>query len=87
MKRGSHDTWSKGVVVVLEAIDLTLRRLSHAPDGPEERELREAALACAKEAEGWRERPPSAEQREALMKRVLAVHVAAERLASRQQPG
>ncbi len=87
MKRGSHDTWSKRVVVVLEAIDLTLRGLAHAPDGPAERELRQTAVACAKEAEGWRQRPPSGEEREALMKRVLAVHVAAEGLASNSSRG
>jgi hypothetical protein len=75
------------VVVALEAISLTLKRLALAPDGPEAHELRETALACAREAEGWRERPPNAEQREALIKRVLAVHVAVDRLASRQTPG
>ena len=86
MKPGSSDTLSKGVVVVLEAIDSTLSRLALTPDGPETRNLREMALACAREAEGWREQPPSSEQRETLMERVLAVHVAVDRLAARCSP-
>ncbi len=86
MKREPGDTLSKGIVVVLEAIDLTLERLALVPDGPEARELHQATLACAKVAEGWRNKAPSAEQREALMKRVLALHVAASRLAAGEPP-
>lgn len=42
--------------------------------------LREKALACIKEAERWRDHPPSVEKREALMKKVLGLHTAVSRL-------
>jgi hypothetical protein len=79
VKSGS-ETPSRGLAIVLEAIDLTLKRLALVAQCPEARALLEATLACAREAEGWRALPASVEQREALMKRVLALHVAASRL-------
>lgn len=82
MKKGSASP-SRATVIVLEAIDLTLKRLALVPDCPEARALLDATRACAKEAEGWRAQPPSVEQREGLMKRVLALHVAANRLEAR----
>jgi hypothetical protein len=66
--------------MVLEAVDIVLRNLAELPDGADARKVREKALAYIKEAEGWRDHPPSVEKREALMKKVLGLHTAVSRL-------
>ena len=57
-----------------------MKNLAQLPDSAHARKVREKALACIKEAEGWRDHPPSVEQREALMKKVLGLHTAVRRL-------
>jgi len=72
----------RGLALVIEAVNVILRHLAEAPDSPEVRELRERGLGYINEAVLWKDaRPrPSVEMREALMKKVLGLHVAVNKL-------
>jgi hypothetical protein len=72
----------KGLSLVIDAVNVILRHLDEGPDGLEARELRSKALDYINEGLLWKDaRPrPSVETREALMKKVLALHVAVRRL-------
>lgn len=51
------------------------------PDAPEVQELRAKALACVREANESKAHPPTIEYDEALMKKVLDLHLEVRRLA------
>jgi hypothetical protein len=67
---------TRRVSLTLSAIDVVLRRLSALPATREVDELRARAEEYVREADGWKVSRPSSEQREDLMKRVLALHIA-----------
>jgi hypothetical protein len=74
----------RGIALVIDAANVILRHLAEIPDGMEARALRERALECIKEATEWKVARPTVETREAMMKRVLALHVAVKRLCERE---
>jgi hypothetical protein len=76
----------RGIALVIEAANVILRHLGEIPDGVEVRALREQTLDCIQEAAAWKSARPTAQIREAMMKRVLALHVEVKRLAERQEP-
>jgi len=71
---------SKRLALVRDAIEVVLRRLSTLPPSPEVEELRLRAEDCLQQANGWAHQAPTVEQREAVMKRALALHSAVARL-------
>jgi hypothetical protein len=60
---------------VLDAIRQALAVVSSLPESQEVSELRDRCLAYEHIAEQWAREPPAAEEREAMMKRVLTLHV------------
>lgn len=74
----------RGIALVIEVVNIILRHLAAAPDGPEARELRDKALGYINEAVLWMEPRPSVEKREALMKKALALHVEVNKLGGGQ---
>lgn len=64
----------KEIRLVIESANIVLKNLAQVPDSPDADKLREKAFACVREAEAWKNRPTSVEKREALMKKVLALH-------------
>jgi hypothetical protein len=71
---------TKRTSVVLNALRVTMRVLDAIPDSPEAETLRDRVLAFEREAEQWPSTSPSHAEREALMKRVLALHIEVTRL-------
>ncbi len=67
---------SRRFSLVSDAIDVVLRRLATLPPSPEVEELRARAEVCLEKAQVWQHSTPTPEEREALMKRVLGLHVA-----------
>lgn len=72
----------RGIALIIDAVNIILKHLGEKPDGPEARELRDRALGYINEAVLWKDaRPrPSLQMREALMKKVLALHVEVNKL-------
>jgi acyl-CoA reductase-like NAD-dependent aldehyde dehydrogenase len=66
---------SKRTPSVLDAINQALTILARLPDTEEARDLREQCRAIEETAKEWARTPPTAEDREAMMKKVLAIHV------------
>lgn len=64
------------LVVVRDAIDVVLRHLEALPPSDRREQLRAWVQDCLLEAEQWRASTPTAREREGLMKRLLALHVA-----------
>ncbi len=79
----------RGIALVIEAVNVILRHLAEAPDGQEVRELRERGLGYINEAVLWKDaRPrPSVQARETLMKKVLVLHVAVNKLTGGERQG
>ena len=77
----------RGLALVIEAVNVVLKHLAQMSDGPEVRELRDEALGCINEAVLWKdEQPrPTVQQRDTLMKKVLALHIAANKLDARRR--
>jgi len=71
----------RGITLVIDAVNIVLRHLGEHPDGAEARELRDKALGYIEEVAMWSTAKPSVEKREALMKKVLALHVEVKRLS------
>jgi hypothetical protein len=67
---------SKSRWVVREAIEVVLRRLQGLPPSEKADELQAWLQDCLKEAEQWRTSASTADERDGLSKRVLALHVA-----------
>ena len=70
------------IAPVIDALHVILRRLGDLPEGPEVAELRDRALECIEETVAWNTAQVSSEGRNATMVRVLALHIAANKLAS-----
>jgi hypothetical protein len=71
---------SQGVAVALDAIRAVLDVLSCVPHCDERRRLTGEARACERIVHTWDLLAPKAEEREAVMKRVLALHIATAKL-------
>ncbi len=73
----------RGIALVIEAVNVVLRHLGEIPEGPEASALRDEGLGYINEALLWKEAQPrpSVETRNALMKKVLALHVAVRKLS------
>jgi hypothetical protein len=66
--------------IARDAIDVVLRRLLMLPSSPEIDELLAKAEFLRLQADAWTSAPPSAEDRERLMKVVLQLHTDVTRL-------
>jgi hypothetical protein len=62
-------------VIVTDAIELVVRRLSTLPPSPRVETLQARAQEFLRVPESWKLTPPTAEDRDRLMKRVLKLHV------------
>jgi hypothetical protein len=69
------------VDLLLESVVAILRTLATMPTSPEVRTLVERALACESKIKSWPAQPPTANEREAMMKKVLGLHAALSKLA------
>ncbi len=77
---------SRRLALARAAIEIVLRRLAAMAPSPEVDELRLRAEDYLQQAQGWAHTKPTVEDRESLMKRVLALHVDVARL-ERQSTG
>jgi hypothetical protein len=77
---------SKRAPRVLDAIHQALATFAALPDSTEARNLREQCLAVEATAREWATVPPSPEDRDALMRKVLALHVAITKLRRTMEP-
>jgi hypothetical protein len=73
-------TFQAPVIVVRDAARVVLRHLDALPHSDERERLREIVLGCTRSAEDWSASPPRGRDVDALMKRLLAVHVQVARL-------
>jgi hypothetical protein len=71
---------SQGVAVALGAIREVLNGLSRVPHSDERQRLTGEARACERIVRSWDLLAPKVEDREAVMKRVLALHIATTKL-------
>jgi hypothetical protein len=69
--------------LALDAVHAAIAALSRSADSDEKASLLEDALACEREIQSWPDRPPTAEQREGMMRRILTLNVAVARLPRR----
>ena len=67
---------SQRLTIVLDAIDVVLHGLSVLEPSHEVEDLRLKAGDCLQHVDGWQYSKPITEQREGLMKKVLALHTA-----------
>lgn len=67
---------SKRTNLALGAVDAAVAALASLPESDHTRRLLAEAESCARGIHSWVDRPPTAEEREATMKRVLGLHVA-----------
>jgi hypothetical protein len=68
------------LVVVRDAIQCVFRHLQHLLPSERNDELHARVYDCWQEAEQWEASPPTDGEQDALMKRIVAVHVAVTRL-------
>jgi len=69
----------QGIALVIAAVNVILRHLGALPESAEVHELRERALGYINEVVMWSTTRPSAEQRDALMMKVLDLQVCVNR--------
>jgi hypothetical protein len=74
---------SKRLALARDAIEVVVRRLSALMPSPEVEDLWHRVEDCRQQVDGWAQRPPTVEEREAVMKRVLGLHTAVARLEQR----
>lgn len=67
---------ARRLLVVREAIDVVLRHLECLPRSDRTEQLQVWVQECLKQTEQWGALAPTDREREGLMKRVLALHVA-----------
>jgi hypothetical protein len=67
-------------IVVREAIDVVLRHLEALPPSDRREQLRAGIRECLQESQQWDVLSPTDRERDGLMKRLLAVHVAVTKL-------
>jgi hypothetical protein len=81
LERGEADlVFEAQLVVVREAIQGVFRHLQHVRPSERTDELLAWVLDCWQEAEQWVLSPPTDREQDALMNRILAVHLAATKL-------
>lgn len=66
---------AKQIPSVLDAIRQALLVVSNLPESDEARQLGDQCLACEHIAERWAQQPPTPDEREALMKKVLSLQI------------
>jgi hypothetical protein len=71
---------TKRSALILDAIQVALGELAKVSDCEEKRELETRARACESIVRGWKNAPPSSDEREATMQTVLSLHVSVTRL-------
>jgi len=71
---------SKRLALARDAIEVVVRRLSALMPSPEVEELWRRVEDCRQQVDGWAHKPPSVEERETVMKRVLGLHTAVAKL-------
>ena len=74
---------TKRTVVALEALEVALVELAKLPESAETEALVTRGFEHSREVKAWADKVPTPEQREALMKKVLGLHMAVSRLAGR----
>ena len=74
---------TKRTVVALDALEEALSILAGLPESPESEALVQKGFVLQREIKAWSDSPPSSEAREAMMRRVLALHIAISQLARR----
>lgn len=70
----------RALPLVLDAIDVVLRRLDLLAHSPDVVALRAAALRHLREAQEWDHARPDIEEQERLMRRVLGLHLGTAKL-------
>ncbi|HZU82166.1 MAG TPA: hypothetical protein VE987_04585 [Polyangiaceae bacterium] len=75
MSTGGPKGRSTRLAIVEQSLTDTLERLRELPAGPRVRELRAKAEGYERALRAWMVRPPSEEQRAALLKLVLELNV------------
>ncbi len=75
MSTGGPKGRSTSLAIVEQSLTDTLERLRELPAGPRVRELRAKAEGYERALRAWMVRPPSEEQRAALLKLVLELNV------------
>ncbi|MGA3119924.1 MAG: hypothetical protein ABSF69_04050 [Polyangiaceae bacterium] len=78
--RNRTRTSPKRVSPLLDAIRQALDALTKLPESPRAQQLRDQCLAYEHIAEQWTREPPTPEDREALMKRVLSLNAMVDRV-------
>jgi len=68
------------IAVLLDNICTVLRALATMPTSPDVRTLTDRALACERTVKDWGNHPPTAEEHEAMMRKLLGLHTALGRL-------
>lgn len=78
----------RGIALIIDAANVILKHLGEMPDSPEVRDLRDKGLGHINEAVCWKDAKPrpTIQMREALMKKVLALHVEASKLGGGGPP-
>lgn len=74
-------TLSGRMTFAQEAVQSATEVLSRLPESDDKQRLRGEAYACVRAIERWKHEAPTLEQHEALMKRILKLHIDAARLA------
>jgi hypothetical protein len=67
---------TKRTIVALEALEVALAELAKLPETPETEALLSRGFALQREVKAWADKPATPVQREAMMKKVLALHIA-----------
>lgn len=73
---------TKRTIVALEALEVALAQLSSLPESPESEALMKRGFELQREVKKWADDPVSPVERERMMKKVLALHMAIGRLVS-----
>ena len=74
---------TKRTVVALDALEDALAQIAALPESPEAEALLQRGFKLQRVIKDWTTMPPSGEEREAVLRRVLGLHIAASRLAKR----
>jgi len=67
-------------LVALDALEVALAHIAQLPECAESEELLMKAFMLQREVKKWTDHPPTSDEREKMMKRVLSLHIAASRL-------
>lgn len=70
---------------VAKAIRTATEQLAKMPSSPEVLALKNVIRSVEEELDGWVITPPATEQREGMMKRVMAIHLAIAKLVPRRE--